>query len=248
MERPVEGWRAGGVALHRQWDVGGYDSDLDSPVIFRGLLQWALILMGFLVRYILDALLTPRVVDSMLRPSARWVVAATSGAWPLLRTFFAPVLPFFLWHVWSTYNSLRMLQGSAFVCFARLLLHLIVDDRLIVGDLTKKDLWPSLVPVVWFCRVSSGRVAHVPQPWRCGERRVLCLAMPWIIRCAGAGLLSRWLTGSSLTMVHAVEWAASPLGGAVSRWSPEWSGDSRVRDSPSDREGLLARIRRCYDG
>ena len=247
-EQPVEGWEEGDFGRHRRCQADGYDSDLDSPVIFRGLLQWALLLLGFLVRYILDALLTPRVVDSVLRVSARWVIAVTSGAWPLLRTFFTPVLPFFLWHVWSAFTSFRMLQGSALICFARLLLHLIMDDKLIVGDLTKRDIWPSLVPVVRFCRVSSGRVTHVPQPWQCGERLALCLAMPWIIRCAGVGLLSRWFTGSSLTVVHAVEWAARPLAGTMSQWSPEWDDGPRMRDSSGHDEDLLAIIRRCYDG
>ena len=125
-----------------------------------------------------------------------------------------------------------------------MLLHLIADDRVVVGDLTKRDLWPLLVPVAWFCRVSGGRVAlpDAPPSWQRIEHRTACFAVPWLIRCAALSATSRWLTG--WTPVDAVEWVRSPFKGGVLQhpWHEE------EPSAPWRDGGLTARIDRCYDG
>ena len=185
------------------------------------------------MRYFLDVLLTPRVVDGVMAPSARCMAAVTKTLF-LMRKCFAPVLPFFLWHVWTTSTSIRMLQGSALFCLLRAIIYLFSDNHLVVGDLTKRDIWPLFASLVWFCRVSSGRVQNAPPCWYIGERHLLCVYAPWLVRCAVVGAISTWLTGSPTFIVQAVL-RESSIPAVASHWV---FGEDK----------LQALIRRCYDG
>ena len=154
--------------------------DMDDPLVVRGLLQWLCFVTFFLARYVLDVLLTPDVVDDTVRSAWRGGRTALVKAWPLLRTCYAPLVPVLLMQFWKL-ATLDMVQWTCgYACSFRLMMHLLMHDSLVVGSLTKGDVWPQVVPFVTFVRISSGRARRVGAEWRYGPRYFLCRAVPWI--------------------------------------------------------------------
>eukprot|EP00327_Prymnesium_parvum_P006081 CAMPEP_0182799764 /NCGR_PEP_ID=MMETSP0006_2-20121128/2056_1 /TAXON_ID=97485 /ORGANISM="Prymnesium parvum, Strain Texoma1" /LENGTH=263 /DNA_ID=CAMNT_0024924967 /DNA_START=356 /DNA_END=1148 /DNA_ORIENTATION=+ len=69
-----------------------------------------------------------------------------------------------------------------------------MNDKITIGQLTKGDVWPAIVPLVRFVRVSGGRVAEheagpVLLPWFRGHRYLACLVGRWWIRLGALCLL-----------------------------------------------------------
>jgi len=214
-----------------------HERDMDEPLIVRGLLQWLGVVAFFLVRYVLDVLLTPEVVDDTVRGAWRGGRAALATAWPLLCTCYAPLAPVLLIQVWRL-ATLDMVQWTCgCVCSFRLMIHLLMHDSLIVGSLTKRDVWPQIVPFVTFVRVSSGRARRVLGKWQHGPRYFLCRAMPWAVRvCLLALLLRRSLPNYRRTRHR------------NGREHPAVADQWATGAGEEEHDGLVARISSCYDG
>lgn len=171
--------------------LGAFDTvcGMREPLILRGLLQLMVIAAFFVVRYILDVLLTPPVLDSLVCDVYDGALSAIPSICSLLRTCFAPLMPFVVFHVWK-WCTANVIQRALFLlCSLRLATSIVMNDAVTIGRLTKEDVWPTLVPLVRFVRVSAGRVAErdVGPPmnaWFCGYRRLLCVVVPWLVRIA----------------------------------------------------------------
>jgi hypothetical protein len=169
---------------------------LNEPMNMRGVLQFLLIATFFGVRYVFDVLLTPPVLDSLLQGLLHSTVGTVSSALPLFQTCYAPLIPFVLLHIWRCCSAEAMQRTLLVVCSLRLATSLLMNDAVTVGRLTKGDVWPILVPLIRFTRVSSGRVpkcaAHPSlKHWFRGHRYFFCLLAPWLIRCFSLTLILR---------------------------------------------------------
>ena len=126
----------------------------------RGMLQFLLIGTFFGVRYVFDVMLTPAVLDSLVRAAMHATRDALSSAWPLIQAYYAPLMPFVILHMWRWCSADAMQQMVLMVCTLRLVTSILVNDSVTIGHLTKGSVWPLLVPLVRFARVSAGRVTR----------------------------------------------------------------------------------------
>ena len=194
---------------------------MQEPLILRGLLQFVVICAFFMIRYILDVLLTPAVLDSFARDVCQSIPSAIGSAWPLVKTCYAPLMPVLLFQAWKWCNSDIVQRVLLLLGSIRLLTGIIMNDAATVGQLTKGDVWPALVPLVRFARISAGRVTKVEaapalQPWFRGYRRWMCLAGPWVVRGAVFILMFRAVGGSLVGSFRALPVLRSPMANARS--------------------------------
>ena len=154
---------------------------MDEPVILRGLLYFLILAAFFIIRYILDVLLTPRVLDAAAHAAIDCIITAPRCSLNLLRSCSAALLPWATLRVWRCCDAAMMEKACLYVAALQLGLKFVCDSSLVVGRLRKGDLWPMIVPLVMFTRVSSGR-SQGPHRWRCGRRGLLCAAAPWMVR------------------------------------------------------------------
>ena len=214
------------------------ERDMDEPLVVRGLLQWLCMATFFLARYALDVLLTPVVVDDAVFGVGRWARALTGTAWPVLRTCYAPLAPVLMLQLWklATLDTLQWVFACA--CSFRLLVHVLMHDSLVVGSLTKRDIWPQIVPLATFVRVSGGRARRVPRQWRQGPLHLICGAVPWAIRLTILVLLLR---RSAIPRSMLPHWPAQPGAADIEKWATD-------AEPWTEHDDLVARIQRCYDG
>ena len=213
------------------------------PLILRGLLQIVIISVFFVVRYVLDVLLTPRVLDSLTHDAYCAARSTILSAWPLLKTCYAPLAPCVVYHLWNWCNADVIQRALLLVCSLRLATSIIMNNAATVGRLTKGDAWPILLPLVRFARVSGKRLNEKVagpslKPWFRGYRRVLCLAMPWFVRAAVLNALVG-ASGSPLTtIVSSMRSPWAGVRGARTERSPVGSSGSCV--CPDQREGCAS--------
>ena len=203
---------------------------MQEPLILRGLLQFVLICAFFMIRYILDVLLTPAVLDTLIRDVYRSVPSAIGSAWPLVKTCYAPLMPFLLFHVWKWCNSDIVQRILLLLCSLRLFTSIIMNDAATVGQLTKGDVWPALVPLVRFARISAGRVTKAEagpslQPWFRGYRRWMCLVGPWLVRGGVFILVCRAAGNPIISFIPALPVLRIPT---ADRWSKIDSNDECI--------------------
>mmetsp|Transcript_3511 Transcript_3511/g.8499 ORF Transcript_3511/g.8499 Transcript_3511/m.8499 type:complete len:272 (+) Transcript_3511:250-1065(+) len=103
-------------------------------------------------------------------------------------------MPFLMYHIWGWCNTHVIQQAVLLGCTIRLAANVIMNDKITIGQLTKGDVWPAIVPLVRFVRVSGGRVAEheagpVLLPWFRGHRYLACLVGRWWIRLGALCLL-----------------------------------------------------------
>lgn len=185
---------------------------MNDPLILRGLVQIVLIAAFFVARYIIDAVLTCGTVDAIARSASNGVLETARVGCPLLRVHSALCTTLLALQAWRFWNAEIMQRGLMWACSLRLVAHLIMSDDLVIGQLTKGDVWPQLASLVTFLRVSSGRTTlHPKMHWRQGCRRFLCMFVPWAVRAAvatyvisavGARGIGRMAAGASLSWDH----------------------------------------------
>ena len=79
---------------------------MDEPVILRGLLYFLILAAFFMIRYVLDVLLTPRVLDAGAHAAIDWVITAPRCSLNLLRSCSATLLP------WATLRAWRCCDAA----------------------------------------------------------------------------------------------------------------------------------------
>ena len=182
MRRPVVNY-----SDDRQHADGSQD-----PLILRGLIQFIVVCSFFTLRYLLDVIFTPTVVDALARDICSCVMSTARAARSLLSIYLLPIAAL---RAWQRCDSDAMTRSLLFLFALRMLVNIVGNNALVVGTLTKRDVWCKLVPFTRFVRVSGGRVLkeRAPiawQPWFRGPRRLACVLVPWTIRAA----LLHWLT------------------------------------------------------
>lgn len=217
--------------------------DMREPLILRGLLQLMGISTFFVVRYVLDVLLTPPVLDSLMRDAYNAARGAIAAVWPLLRTCYGPLAPFVVFHLWKWCNVDVIQHAVLLVCSLRLATSIIMNNAVTIGRLTKGDVWPALMPLVRFARVSGGRLtepdaAPSQRPWFRGCRRLMCLAVPWIIRAAVLDALLRVVGSPFAAIVSGMLSPWSWVDGGLSGKSPVGSSGDCV--CPESREACAS--------
>ena len=101
---------------------------MQEPLILRGLLQFVVICAFFMIRYILDVLLTPAVLDSFARDVCQSIPSAIGSAWPLVKTCYAPLMPVLLFQAWKWCNSDIVQRVLLLLGSIRLLTGIIMND------------------------------------------------------------------------------------------------------------------------
>ena len=151
------------------------DDDMQRPVVLRGLLQCVAISLFFTVRYVLDVLFTPRLVQALFW----WVGKSARSIWRWL--WCAPVASCLALHLWGSLKCDTVVRGVLLWYILRAGLLALMDDHAVVGGLKKHHIWLPLLWWVTFTRVSSGRCAPCTA-WKSGHRHILCCAAPWALR------------------------------------------------------------------
>ena len=170
LDIPMAGHNPDGEALE--------DEGMQDPVVLRGLLQCIAIAFFFSSRYLLDVLFTPHVVQAVPQQLLALAHQAWTAAWC------APAMSLVLLHYWGSleYGLFSLLARWLLrFCILRSLVVKLMDDDMVVWRLRKVHIWTPLQFLVTFTRVSSGR-EQARGEWRGGGRRLLCHAMPWVIR------------------------------------------------------------------
>ena len=209
------------------------------PLILRGLLQLVVIAAFFVVRYVLDVLLTPPVLDSLIRDAGDAARSAIPSAWPLLKTCYGPLAPFVVFHLWKWCNADVIQRALLLVCSLRLATSIIMNNAATIGRLTKGDVWPALLPLVRFARVSGGRLSEQDagpslKPWFRGCRRLMCLAVPWLVRAAVLDALLR-VAGIPLTSIASGRLSPwSSVGGTHTGKAPVGSSGDCICPEPQE--------------
>ena len=157
------------------------DEGMDEPVILRGVLYFLTLAAFFTIRYLLDVLLTPRLLDAVAHSLVGWVMEAPRTSMMALHSCSATLLPWAMLRAWRCLDAAVIERACLYVAGIQLGVKLIADNTLVMGRITKRDMWPLLVPLATFARVSSGR-SRGPHRWRCGRRGLLCAVAPWLIR------------------------------------------------------------------
>lgn len=155
------------------------DEGMQDPVVLRGLLQCIAIGLFFSGRYILDVLFTPHVVQAVPVQFLALVHRAWTAAWC------APAISLLLLHYWGSleYGLFSLLARWLLrFCILRSLFVTLMDNDMVIWHLRKVHIWVPLQFLVTFTRVSGGR-EEARGEWRRGVRSLLCLVMPWVLRC-----------------------------------------------------------------
>jgi len=180
------------------------DEGMDDPLVLRGLLQCLGIGLFHTIRYVLDVLFTPRVVQVVCRQ----VESIMHRIWAA--TCCAPMMWLLLLHLWSSLDySIFAISArwALWCCILRAMLTTLMDDTMVVGQLRKRHVWVPLAWLVTFMRVSSGREAP-RRTWQSGHRHHLCRTVPWVLRL---GVLSTsWPTLHTLPRAHFQEHLFDP--------------------------------------
>ena len=181
------------------------DEGMQQPVVLRGLLQCVAISLFFTVRYVLDVLFTPRLVQALFW----WLSNCARCIWRWL--WCVPVASFLALHLWGSLTCDTVVRGLLMWYTLRAGLVAFMDDQVVVGGLKKHHIWLPLLWWVTFTRVSSGRCAPYAE-WKGGHRRFLCCVVPWVLRlialtaCWPTLRTSTWVTRASepalLSLIH----------------------------------------------
>lgn len=172
------------------------DEGMQQPVVLRGLLQCVAISLFFTVRYMLDVLFTPRLVQALFC----WLSNCARCIWRWL--WCVPVASFLALHLWGSLTCDTVVRGLLMWYTLRAGLVAFMDDQVVVGGLKKHHIWLPLLWWVTFTRVSSGRCAPYAE-WKGGHRRFLCCVVPWVLRlialtaCWPTLRTSTWVTRAS---------------------------------------------------
>ena len=161
------------------------DDGMDDPLVLRGLLQCLGIGLFHTIRYVMDVLFTPHVVQAV----PHQVEAIMHRLWTAVSAWYAPLMWLLLLHLWGSLSCgifAISARWALWCCIVRAMLTTLMDDTMVVGRLRKRHVWVPLVWWVTFTRVSSGR-EEPRRTWQCGHRHHLCCIMPWVIRL---GILS----------------------------------------------------------
>jgi len=195
---------------------------LDDPLILRGLLQLVVLTTFFVSRYFFDVLLSPRVFDAAAWRTIGWLGRVVCASLPLLKLCYAPLVPFFILHIWNVCSA-KMIQRVLLLVFScRLTMHIILSNAIVMGRLTKGDVWRPLVKLVRFVRISSGRSSSPPPRWKEGYRYLLCIIVPWMIRLAVLAVIYENTVGSLMTSHRLLSrWRQGGAGEFPSRLYPE---------------------------
>ena len=156
------------------------DEGMDDPLVLRGLLQCLGIGLFHAIRYVMDVLFTPHIVQAV----PRQVESIVHRLWTAISIWYAPIMCLLLLHLGGSLDR-GILAISArwmlWCCILRAVLTTLMDDTMIVGQLRKRHAWVPLVWWVTFTRVSSGR-EQPRRAWQRGYRHHLCCMMPWVLR------------------------------------------------------------------
>ena len=195
---------------------------MGDPLILRGLIQFVALASFYIGRYMLDVLFTPSVLDALLRDAGRCAMSTAKVAWPLVRSYYAPLLPLVAIRAWQCCTAELVGKWLLSVCSLRLVMHIVMDDGLRIGNSTKGDVWPAIVPLAQFVHVSGGRATSRAglRRWFCGHRHALCIAVPWAVRAALLVALAALLQG-------------------------RWERPAPVRPGPSTRDCNCPGAERC---
>jgi hypothetical protein len=156
------------------------EDGMEDPLILRSLLLCSCIGIFFVLRYVLDVLLVSEVVRSIalkLPDSAHRVVVAGRSV------SFLSLLILYFWHSVNFMGVLSELARMLFlICTLRSMIAPMMRDTMVVWGLQKGHVWVPFASLLTFLRVSSGRIEPHGR-WRYGYRKLLCLVIPWMIRC-----------------------------------------------------------------
>jgi hypothetical protein len=183
------------MGIHRMARRIGPSDGLDEPLILRGLLQIVVISTFFVSRYFFDVLLSPNVFDAVAWGTVEWLGRVICALLPLIKLCYAPLVPFWMLHLWNFCSSTMIQRLLLLVFSCRLTMRIIMSDDIVIGRLTKGDAWRPLVKIVRFIRISSGR-STPPPCWKEGCRYLLCITVPWIIRLAVLAVVYENTVGS----------------------------------------------------
>ena len=134
------------------------DEGMQQPVVLRGLLQCVAISLFFTVRYMLDVLFTPRLVQALFW----WLSNCARCIWRWL--WCVPVASFLALHLWGSLTCDTVVRGLLMWYTLRAGLVAFMDDQVVVGGLKKHHIWLPLLWWVTFTRVSSGRGTRARSP------------------------------------------------------------------------------------
>jgi len=195
------------------------DAGMNHPVVLRGLLQCIILFLLCTTRYLLDVILSPRVVQAM------WHQTALAMRWLWRASCCAPAASLFLLYFWGSLDCGILgiiVRWGLRCCILRALLVAMMDDTVVVARLRKRHIWVPLACWVEFTRVSSGR--RLPHgAWQAAHRLFLCRAVPWAVRMC---LLS--MTWPTLSVAPNTPFTLRSVGQGVQD-SPEF--DTRL-DAP----------------
>ena len=216
------------TVAHQLQAWGTPDAGMDEPVILRGLVYFVMIATFVTVRYLLDVLFTPCLVDAAAHTVAKWAIRAPRNSISVLRSCFAPLLPWVVLRIWRCWDAAIMERACLYVAALQMCVNLLSDNTLVIGRLTKRDMWPLLVPLLAFTRISSGRVRR-PRRWRRGLRGFLCAAVPWLVRVVVL------VVACTVAVVPLRRSAQRPFDAAADGREAMHSGQSACTDPP-DRD------------
>jgi len=160
----------------------GFDNEIgmDAPVVLRGLLQCGTIGLFYTIRYFLDVIFTPSVVQFVYGH----VVSAVRLVWVV--SCFTPVALLIGLHLWDLLTFGSLFRYVLWCSILRAVGTSLMDNTVVVGSLKKRHIWVPLAWWVTFTRVSSGR--YPPHgAWLHGPHQCLCRIVPWIVRLCVLG-------------------------------------------------------------
>ena len=119
------------------------DDGMDDPLVLRGLLQCLGIGLFHTIRYVMDVLFTPHVVQAV----PHQVEAIMHRLWTAVSAWYAPLMWLLLLHLWGSLNCgifAISARWALWCCIVRAMLTTLMDDTMVVGRLRKRQ--PSLGP------------------------------------------------------------------------------------------------------